>query len=518
MKAFCAVMARAVASIAALIAVDTALQSVARAEASQVLEVLARDTSLREPARILGKRGGIVYGQCLNGLSISIFGYKPNGEVFTFATLPPNEAFSSAALTTNGAVYVATANTLSGVGSIFRMDPAGSVDLLLSFTGETGAFPGSIATELVAGNGDDVFGFTTSTGAYANGALFHASADGSYQVTHIFTGGSGARPGSNPNLLRRDLDGTFYGSCRSGGLFSGGTLFRIAPNNDFSSLGNLPPGAGAGGSAEPADLIITPNHEAYGVTLFGGANGNGFVFKVTQASSYTLLADFPDSDGGILTGRTLMLASDGNLYGTSSKSFQFFPFTPGNVFRVTLGGTLTPLFTFTGAGGNAPGFDPGRLVEANGALYGITRGYGFPSLSEGAIVPDTIYRLSQPATYKTLSVLRPKGEFDITVNALPQLIAIDGVPGVSGGPLLVGFTAKGGADARGSDLRIYSDGHVEQSTAFRAGNLPVNGKRSITDGSLLDVKLIEAGTGALLRYGLGKLPETLASFPISTLR
>jgi uncharacterized repeat protein (TIGR03803 family) len=56
----------------------------------------------------------------------------------------------------------------------------------------------------------------------------------------------------------------------------------------------------------------------YGTTVAGGANGNGTVFKISSAGALTTLHSFTDTDGNAPS--ALVLATDGNFYGTTSKA------------------------------------------------------------------------------------------------------------------------------------------------------------------------------------------------------
>ena len=92
----------------------------------------------------------------------------------------------------------------------------------------------------------------------------------------------------------------------------------------------------------------------------------GTAFKVTPSGALTTLYDFCSQetcpDGQYPS--AIMQASDGNLYGVVA--------TGGNglgvFYQLTLGGTMTDLYSFDSSAGRAPGM---KLVEGNdGELYG----------------------------------------------------------------------------------------------------------------------------------------------------
>lgn len=118
-------------------------------------------------------------------------------------------------------------------------------------------------------------------------------------------------------------DGIFYGTTQSGGALNRGTVFRMTASgtvkvlHSFSGNHEADPAAGAnptGGLVEGADGNL------YGTTSIGGRTANGTVFRITPAGVLTTLYEFRgvgENDGSDPHG-TLILASDGNFYGTTS--------------------------------------------------------------------------------------------------------------------------------------------------------------------------------------------------------
>jgi uncharacterized repeat protein (TIGR03803 family) len=466
------------------------------AQSARILEIVAREAALHQPVRILGERGGVIYGQGVSGLNLAIFGFTPAGEAFPFAVFPSGRAHGSVALATDGSVFASTVvlgrgNTAER-GFLHKMDPAGSLAEIFEFTHATGAFPGEFATELVAGPDGDAFGLTYSTGALANGAVFHVEADGAYDFVTTFSGTSGPAPGTSPTLLRRGTDGALYGACLTGGSADAGTVFKIDDDGTFHVLTNFPAPA-----PFTADLVLSDDGSIYGATLAGGGAGAGFVFRITAAGAYSVLADFPAEALPVST-RHLLRGQNGNLYGITAKSPLLG--SPGSVFRVQPDGTFTTLVAFTGASGARPGNSPTQLLETAGALYGVTRGFS---------VPDTIFRLGFDGTFTTL-LTTPT--VPLVQDIPPVLTPFSG--GTPGDPLLVGFTFLGGPSNLGEAVRIFADGQVEHVDAFPAGELPHAGLRSPVDGLFYDIRPTAVGVGTFLRFGRGQATETLATLAL----
>ena len=140
------------------------------------------------------------------------------------------------------------------------------------------------------------------------------------------------------------------------------------------------------------------NGSFYGTTSFGGSNGNGSVFRVDSTGALTTLYDFCSipgcSDGRIPQGG-LILATDGNLYGTTSMGGS--EAQRGTVFKISPNGGLTSLHKFCVQPGCSDGeFPVGQLMQAHdGKFYGVTeRGgaYGF----------GTIFSMNAGGTLTTL--------------------------------------------------------------------------------------------------------------------
>src|SRR5262249_12000378 len=153
--------------------------------------------------------------------------------------------------------------------------------------------------------------------------------------------------GSTPlGGLVQDSSGNLYGTTRSGGAASQGTVFRISTASALpvTTLASF----SSGGGTKPAGALVADNFgNLFGVTEFGGAAGYGTVFEV-QASNgnITTLASFNSTDGAYPEGR-LVRDSNGNLFGTT---FAGGTTNRGTVFEVQAGsGTITTLASFTGA-------------------------------------------------------------------------------------------------------------------------------------------------------------------------
>jgi uncharacterized repeat protein (TIGR03803 family) len=106
-----------------------------------------------------------------------------------------------------------------------------------------------------------------------------------------------------------------------------------------------------------------------------GAYGQGAILRVTPSGGFNVLYSFC-SQRGCPDGRypsTPILGSDGNFYGTTESGGNRFE--GGTVFKMTLDGKLTTLYSFCTTDNCPDGSEPGGIIQASdGNLYGITIG------------------------------------------------------------------------------------------------------------------------------------------------
>jgi uncharacterized repeat protein (TIGR03803 family) len=125
------------------------------------------------------------------------------------------------------------------------------------------------------------------------------------------------------------------------------------------------------------------NGNFYGTTINGGTSGEGTIFELTSTGSFVPnLYSFACSQQNVCpNGRNpyagLIQGTDGNLYGTTRAGGSSGD--NGTVFKITLDGTLTTLYSFCtqGCADGAQPYDP--VVEgSDGNLYGMTYLGGVP--------------------------------------------------------------------------------------------------------------------------------------------
>ncbi len=322
---------------------------------------------------------GTLYGTTSSGTAVSgSFGAAFDLSGTTTTTLHTftdgtDGGNSRAALTagTDGNLYGTTeSGGANGDGTVFQLTVTGTLNTIHAFT--SGTDGGNPYAALVEGADGNLYG-TTSAGGAGFGTIFRISTSGSFQTLYTFTGGSDGGAPYAP--LIAGTDGNFYGTTSGGGAGGKGTIFEITPGGAFSSLYSF---TGADDGATPyAALVQAGNGNFYGTTESGGANGEGTVFEFVPGSSPTTVHAFSAlSSGSNADGANpyaaLVSSTDGSFYGTAEAGGAN---GDGAVFRIPPGGGFTTVYSFTGGGDGANPYAP-LLLAGDGNLYGTTESGG----------------------------------------------------------------------------------------------------------------------------------------------
>ena len=124
----------------------------------------------------------------------------------------------------------------------------------------------------------------------------------------------------------------------------------------------------ADGPASP--LILATDGNLYGTTKQTGEAHRGTLFRMTPSGLLTTLHTFIGGDDGAEPVAALLQAADGYFYGTTSRGGAF---DAGTVFRLAPGGQLNVLHAFAGSPDGA--HPSAALIEAaDGSFYGTAGG------------------------------------------------------------------------------------------------------------------------------------------------
>jgi gliding motility-associated-like protein len=264
-----------------------------------------------------------------------------------------------------GTTYVGGANSQ---GAIYKIKPDGTAfETIFSFQYvATGGFPfGSLITD-----GTSLYGTTSQGGSGFLGTVFKINKDGTGHTKLVEF--AGATNGSDP---RGSLfyDGTFlYGMTQTGGSSDLGTIFKVRAHGAGGFVKLLDFTGSATGS-NPLGSLISDGTFLYGLTLRGGSNNTGALFKIQpDGSNFLKFVDF--SNGGIAgAGPKGSLVFDGTfLYGTTTQGGTNFA---GTFFKIQPNGaSFTKLLDMTG---DTSGPNPeGTLLPIGTVMYGTRSASG----------------------------------------------------------------------------------------------------------------------------------------------
>lgn len=307
-----------------------------------------------------------------------IFRFTATGNLINVYTFPSNQSQGNyprdIMLGKDGNLYgnnMYGGGALNG-GTIFKFSPASrTLRVLYSFNSDPEQrYPAPINQAL---NGN-FYGTTNDSGEGIKGTIFRLTPQGQLTTLHYFQAGP---DGANPNAgLIQASNGYLYGTTGSGGNNSVcgdpyyanqgcGTIYRIRPNGSGKQV--LHYFKNTDGSSPRASLIQATNGYLYGTTYSGGAYGLGTVFRISLNGTFTRLYSFRGSDGAYPSLTNLIQASDGNLYGTTLEGGIY---NQGTIFRITMSGKFTRVHSFNGQS------RPGGVIQGkDGNLYGHTQ-YG----------------------------------------------------------------------------------------------------------------------------------------------
>jgi len=389
--------------------------------------------------------------------------------------------------TAAGDFFGVTYGGLHNLGTIFRMTPEGDLTTLVHFTGSGGDAKGlNPGGNLVEGPDGNVYG-TTEGGTYWDqnlqreithfGTVFKVTPSGDFSTLVEFSGTGGPSKGAFPDGgLYLASDGNFYGSTDLGGEHNLGTIFRMTPTGTLTTLVEFTGMNGPVLGSYPATPIQHPDGFFYGTTGLGGADNFGTLYRMNSQGSLTTLIEITepnDASRGNFPVAPLMRSQDGYFYGTTlSGGFQ----EGGSIFRLSPGGSLTHLADFDGSAGWAP--DSALVEGESGHFYGTTT-------EGGAYANGTVFQMEPDGSVNLLS------EFPNDAESGNPLYGI--YPnGLTKGPddNFYGTTSYGGEHGNGTFYRITPDGQI---TIIRS--LDENGLSFSSESTLVYFDGFFYGTG-----------------------
>jgi len=285
-------------------------------------------------------------------------------------------------------------------------------------------------------------------------------------ATVLYSFAGGTSDGSRPYApLIQASDGSFYGTTLEGGANGDGTVFHLTSAGAETVLHSF--GGGTDGSQSYGGLLLANDGNLYGTTYTGAPTPYGKIFKMTTTGTESVLFSFNGVDGAAPYLGSLVQDSAGNLYGTTNQGGANG--TYGTVFEITTTGTFTLLHSF-GAGTDGSNPQAGLILGSDGNLYGTTGGGG----THGN---GTVFKVTLPSGTETVLYSFGTG----TDASQPQGTLIQTSDGS-----FYGTTSHGGANGEGTVFKITPAGVETVLYSFGSsgdGTRPYAGLIQGTDGN-----------------------------------
>jgi len=277
-------------------------------------------------------------------------------------------------------------------------------------------------------------------------------------------------------------DGNFYGTTYLGGANGRGTVFKISPTGELTTLYSFCSQSSCADGTQPAaPLVQGSDGNFYGTTYFGGTHNAGTIFKISPSGSFATVYNFSGVDGAGPVGLTQ--GSDGNFYGiTTAGGLSVW----GTIFKFNPNGTLTTLYRFCAQTGCPDGAQPtGALIQGtDGSFYGVTESGG--NGATGGIYGGTVFKITSSGTFTQL--YRFCSLANCVDGARPQAGLTRGIDGNFYGTTYYGGTPTCGINGCGSAFKITPNGNLTTLHSFCS-------QTGCADGSVPDGPLVQATDG-----------------------
>jgi uncharacterized repeat protein (TIGR03803 family) len=227
----------------------------------------------------------------------------------------------------------------------------------------------------------NLYGTMPRAGTHSLGTVFKVTPAGQMTTLYNFSGPDGANPQGGVTL---GPDGNFYGTTFAGGKkwprqVGKGVIFKITPSGVLTVIHMFPTQPGADGTNPYTAPTLGKDGKFYGATSKGPYQA-GVAYRFDIAGNYEVIGSL-----GVLYKplAPLLAGADGNLYGTTSGGGTF---GRGTVFALSTSGTVQEIHSFDGPHGRNP--SGGLVQDAAGNLYGTTVGGG--TKAEGVVFKVTL--------------------------------------------------------------------------------------------------------------------------------
>ena len=357
----------------------------AQAQTPTVLHTfpLALTDACKPEGNIVQGRDGNMYGDgavCGANGGGAVYKISPAGAESVFYSFPQqwtNCGGAGLTLGSDGNFYgtCIAGNPATGLGSIFRLTPAGVFTDLHDFTGVNGdSLP--VYPPIQASDGN--FYGVSGNEVQICGNVYRMTPAGVYTNLHTFSGSD-----CHPSNLVQASDGNLYGTLADCAVVStDGCVYRISTAGVFKEIHDF---ALTTGEVPCTGLIQGKDGKLYGATNSGAANGWGNIYKMTTAGVATDLHDFNNATDAACVNNAgppvnMLQVADGTFYGVNPA----YGLYGGSIYKLTSANVFSAwMFPSTDVDGNSPSST--LIQNTNGLVYGTTPAGGFipPNCPQG---------------------------------------------------------------------------------------------------------------------------------------
>ena len=314
-----------------------------------------------------------------------------------------------------------------------------------------------------------------------------------FTTLHRFAGTDGYQP---EGALVQATNGDLYGITTFGGINGNGTIYKITPGGALTTVYSFCAQSGCPDGNNPFSAPIqATDGNLYGASPYGGAYGFGTIYRLTLNGTLTTLYSFNNTDGANPSGN-LIQAANGHLYGTTTFGG---PSNDGTVFKITTSGTLTTLHSFDGTDG--ANTQVGLTQAKSGDFYGVTElggnGYG------------TVFKMTSTGNLTTLH------SFDNSDGAYPLTPLIQATNGD-----FYSTTSAGGLGGAGTVYKLTASGTLTTIYTFCVqpgcpdGSYPAGALIQATNGDFYGTTFGggSSGAGVIFQFSARATPVVVHSF------
>jgi uncharacterized repeat protein (TIGR03803 family) len=273
-------------------------------------------------------------------------------------------------------------------------------------------------------------------------------------------------------ILAQGRDGNLYGAAQRSGADGLGGVYKFDLSTQTATLVASFTTFGCQG------LSLGFDGNFYGTCVTGGANNYGYVFKVTPGGTLTDIYDFTDANGDANPATVPVLGANGDFYGTTGVTNG----ACGNIYRVTTSGA----YQYIQGGGAFCGATQ-LSAASNGNFYG---GWGQTPTAGNR---GAIFEVTESGTYDEI--------FDFSGTTASEYPTTGPILASNG--KLIGNDDGGGTLGNGAIFSLTTNG----KTLTDLYNID-----SATDGSLWPNNLIQASDGNFYGASYGADYDNCGSF------